>query len=209
MTAISLVRRSTAGDGPAMLRALYDRTLALAGHPRAESALAVVSFAESSFFPIPPDALLVPMCLSRPERAYRYAAICTLASVLGGLLGYAIGALLFEALAQPVLAAYGRADALQVFQGWFERWGTAVILIKGLTPIPYKIVTIAAGAARFSLPIFFGASVATRGARFFLLAMLVRRFGPAARDFIERRLNLVAGAVAAVLVLGFVALRYV
>ena len=190
-----------------MLRALYDRTLALSAHPHAAVALAGVSFAESSFFPIPPDAMLVPMCLSRPERAYHYALICTIASVIGGLLGYLIGAFLFEALAQPVLAAYGHADALATFSGWFERYGAAVILIKGLTPIPYKIVTIAAGAAKFSLPLFFVCSVITRGARFFLLAFLVKRYGPAARTFIEKRLNLIAGLTALGIVAGFLLLR--
>ena len=190
-----------------MLRALYDRIIALAAHPRAGTWLAVVAFAESSVFPIPPDAMLIPMGLARPDRAYRYALTCTIASVLGGLLGYAIGAFLFEAVAQPLLAAYGHADALATFTAWFDRWGAAVILIKGLTPIPYKIVTIAAGAAHFSLALFFLCSVATRGARFFLLAALLRRHGPAARSFIERRLNLIAGLTALAIVAGFVAIR--
>jgi membrane protein YqaA with SNARE-associated domain len=190
-----------------MLRALYDRVLALAAHRRAPAYLAAVSFAESSVFPIPPDAMLIPMCIARPERAYRYAAVCTAASVLGGVLGYLIGLYLFEALAEPVLRAYGHADALARFQGWYDRWGALVILIKGLTPIPYKIVTIASGAAHFSFAVFLAASVATRGARFFLLAFLLRRFGPPVRDFIERRLTLVTTGAAAGIVLGFVALR--
>ena len=190
-----------------MLRALYDRVLALAAHRRAPAYLAAVSFAESSFFPVPPDAMLIPMCIARPERAYRYAAVCTAASVLGGVLGYLIGLYLFEALAEPVLRAYGHADALARFQGWYDRWGALVILIKGLTPIPYKIVTIASGAAHFSFAVFLAASVATRGARFFLLAFLLRRFGPPIRDFIERRLTLVTTGAAAGIVLGFVALR--
>jgi len=190
-----------------MLRALYDRVLALAAHRRAPAYLAAVSFAESSFFPVPPDAMLIPMCIARPERAYRYAAVCTAASVLGGVLGYLIGLYLFEALAEPVLRAYGYADALARFQGWYDRWGALVILIKGLTPIPYKIVTIASGAAHFSFAVFLAASVATRGARFFLLAFLLRRFGPPVRDFIERRLTLVTTGAAAGIVLGFVALR--
>ena len=190
-----------------MLRALYDRVLALAAHRRAPAYLAAVSFAESSVFPVPPDAMLVPMCIARPERAYRYAAICTAASVLGGVLGYLLGLYLFEALAEPVLRAYGHADALVRFQGWYDRWGALVILIKGLTPIPYKIVTIASGAAHFSFAVFLAASVATRGARFFLLAFLLRRFGPPIRDFIERRLVLVTTGAAAGIVLGFVALR--
>ena len=191
-----------------MLRALYDRVLALSAHPRAPRWLAVVSFAESSVFPIPPDAMLIPMCLARPDRAWRYAAICTIASVLGGIAGYAIGLWLFEALAEPVLRAYGHADALLRFEGWFQQWGTMVILIKGLTPIPYKIVTIAAGAAKFDFAIFVAASVATRGARFFLLAWLIRQFGPPVREFIERRLTLVTSGAAAGIVLGFVALRF-
>jgi len=190
-----------------MLRALYDRVLALAAHRRAPAYLAAVSFAESSVFPIPPDAMLIPMCIARPERAYRYAAICTIASVFGGILGYLIGLYLFEALAEPVLRAYGHADGLARFQGWYDRWGAMVILVKGLTPIPYKIVTIASGAAHFSFAVFLAASVATRGARFFLLAFLLRHFGPPIRDFIERRLTLVTTGAAAGIVLGFVALR--
>lgn len=192
-----------------MLRALYNWIIALSAHPRAPAALGAVSFAESSFFPIPPDAMLIPMCLARPDRAYHYAFICTVASVIGGLLGYAIGAYLFEAVALPVLAAYGHADALQTFGAWFEHWGAAVILIKGLTPIPYKIVTIAAGAAHFSLPIFFVCSVVTRSARFYMLAWLLRAYGPPAREFIEKRLNLIAGATALAIVGGVLALRYI
>jgi membrane protein YqaA with SNARE-associated domain len=148
------------------------------------------------------------MCIARPDRAYRYALICTIASVLGGVFGYLIGYFLFEALAEPVLRAYGHADALLRFQGWYEKWGALVILIKGLTPIPYKIVTIASGAAQFSFLVFVVASVVTRGARFFLLAFLLRRFGPPIRDFIERRLTLVTTGAAAGIVVGFVALRY-
>ncbi|HWL83055.1 MAG TPA: VTT domain-containing protein [Roseomonas sp.] len=192
-----------------MLRALYDRVLYLSGHRRAGTWLALVSFAESSFFPIPPDAMLVPMCLARPERAWRYAAICTVASVLGGLLGYALGFFLFEAVAQPVLAAYGHADALETFRAWFDRWGAAVILIKGLTPIPFKIVTIAAGAAAFNPWIFLITSALTRGARFFLLALLLRRYGTPMRSFIERRLTLLTSVVAVAMIAGFAALRLI
>ncbi|WP_376087350.1 YqaA family protein [Roseomonas sp. CCTCC AB2023176] len=191
-----------------MLRALYDRVLALSAHRHAGRYLAAVSFAESSVFPIPPDAMLVPMCLARPDRAYRYALTCTIASVLGGIAGYLIGFFLFEALAEPVLRAYGHADALARFQGWYDRWGALVILVKGLTPIPYKLVTIASGAAKFDFAVFLAASVVTRGARFFLLAALLRRFGPPIRDFIERRLTLVTTGAAVAVVLGFVALRY-
>ena len=191
-----------------MLRALYDRVLRLSAHPRAPAWLAGVSFAESSVFPIPPDAMLIPMCLARPDRAYRYALICTIASVLGGILGYAIGYFLFEAVAAPVLRAYGYADALVRFQEWYDRWGAMVILVKGLTPIPYKIVTIASGAASFDFFIFLIASIVTRGARFFLVAALIRRFGAPIQGFIEKRLTLVTTVAAVVVVLGFVALRY-
>ncbi len=191
-----------------MIERLYARTLALAGHRHASGWLAGVSFAESSVFPIPPDALLVPMALARPDRAWRLAWICTVASVLGGALGYAIGFFLFEALAMPVLSAYGYADALTRFEEWFQRWGAAVVLIKGLTPIPYKIVTIAAGAAKMDFGVFMLTSLVSRGMRFFLLAFLIRRFGPAVRAFIEQRLMLVTTTAAAALVLGFVALRY-
>ncbi|MCK8786688.1 DedA family protein [Roseomonas sp. NAR14] len=190
-----------------MLRGLYDWVLRLSAHRRAPAWLAGVSFAESSFFPIPPDAMLVPMCLSRPDLAYRYAQICTIASVLGGVLGYAIGYWLFDALAAPVLRAYGYADALVRFTGWYDQWGAAVILIKGLTPIPFKIVTIASGAAQFNFGIFLLASIVTRGARFFLIAWLVRRYGPAVREFIEKRLTLVTSAAAGGIVLGFLALK--
>jgi len=192
-----------------MLFALYQWILRLAAHRLAGLWLAVVSFAESSFFPIPPDAMLVPMCLARPERAWRYAAICTVSSVLGGILGYAIGYYLFEALAQPILAAYGHAEALQSFRGWFARWGAAVILIKGLTPIPFKIVTIGAGAAAFDPWMFLLTAAITRGARFFLLAGLLRRYGAPIRVFIEKRLTLITTVAAVAIVSGFLALRFV
>ncbi|MGG5809707.1 YqaA family protein [Falsiroseomonas sp. CW058] len=192
-----------------MLHSLYARVMDLAGHPRARFWLGAVSFAESSVFPVPPDAMLVPMAMARPDWAWRLAAICTVTSVLGGVLGYVIGYFLFEALAEPVLTAYGHAGALARFEEWFQRWGAAVILVKGLTPIPYKIVTIAAGAAKMDFATFLLTSLVTRGARFFLLAALIRRFGPGVRDFIERRLILVTSAVAALLVLGVLALRYI
>ncbi len=191
-----------------MLRSFYDLVLRLAGHRHAGRWLGVVSFAESSVFPVPPDAMLVPMCLARPDRAWRYAAICTVASVLGGVLGYAIGFFLFEAVAQPILAAYGHAEALRSFRDWFARWGAAVILIKGLTPIPFKIVTIGAGAAGFDPWMFLLTSIVTRGARFFLVAALLRRFGAPVRDFIEQRLTLITTAVAVAILLGFAALRF-
>lgn len=190
-----------------MLRSLYNFVLALAAHRRAPSWLAGVSFIESSFFPIPPDAMLIPMCIARPDRAYRYALICTIASVLGGAAGYFIGYFLFDLLAEPVLRAYGHADALARFAGWYERWGALVIFVKGLTPLPYKVVTIASGAMQFNFLIFVVASLLARGARFFLLAFLLRRFGPPIHLFIEKRLGLVTTGAAAAVVAGFLALK--
>jgi membrane protein YqaA with SNARE-associated domain len=192
-----------------LLHALYARVMNLAQHPRAGFWLGVVSFAESSVFPIPPDAMLIPMALARPDQAWRLATICTVCSVLGGILGYVLGYFLFEMLAQPILSAYGYADALTRFEDWFQRWGAAVILVKGLTPIPYKIVTIAAGAAKMDFAVFLATSLVTRAARFFLLAALIRRFGPGVKDFIERRLVLVTSGAAVLIVLGFLALKFV
>ena len=191
-----------------MLRSLYNRVIALAGSRRAGLWLALVSFAESSFFPIPPDALLVPMVLARPDRAWRLAFVCTTASVAGGALGYLIGYALFDVLAAPILRAYHFEAAFAAFQAKFAEWGLWVILIKGLTPIPYKIVTIASGAARFNFAIFMLASLATRGVRFFAVAGLLRRYGESLRDFIERRLTLVTSALAAGIVGGFLALKF-
>ncbi len=184
-----------------MLRKTYARLLTLAETPAAPWWLAAVAFAESSVLPLPPDALLVPMVIARPSRAWRIALIATAASVLGGLLGYAIGLFLFDVVARPLLRLYHYDAAFARFQASYARWGVWVILLKGLTPIPYKLVTIASGAARFDLPTFVLASVATRGARFFLEAALLRIWGDRARVFIERRLGLIllgsAGAVVA------------
>jgi membrane protein YqaA with SNARE-associated domain len=172
-----------------MLRRLYDRTLALAASRHAPVALAVVSFAESSFFPVPPDVMLAPMVAARPEKAYVYASICTAASVLGGLLGYAIGVFLGP-LAHSILALFGHPEGQEEFQAWFARFGLWVILIKGLTPIPYKLVTISAGLARFDLFTFVWASVLTRGVRFFAEATVLKFYGPAILKEVERRLTL-------------------
>ena len=191
-----------------MLMRVYRRVLTLAASSHAAWWLAAVAFAESSFFPVPPDALLVPMVLARPQRAWRLAALCTAASVAGGALGYLIGYALFDQLARPLLHAYHYDDAFARFQAMYARWGLWVILVKGMTPIPYKIVTIASGAARFDFPLFMAASLATRGVRFFLVAALLRRFGPPVRDFIERRLTLVTSAIAVGILGGFLALRF-
>jgi membrane protein YqaA with SNARE-associated domain len=195
-------------SGPgAWLRAIYDWTMGLAASRHATSALAFVSFLESSVFPIPPDVVLAPMVLARPEKAYTYAGICTVSSVLGGILGYAIGYFLSD-LGESLLALMGHAGGLQTFRQWYAEWGVWVILIKGATPIPYKLVTIASGLAAFNFPVFVVASIATRGVRFFLVAFVLKRYGPAILSVVERRLYLTTTIVVAAVVAGFLALRY-
>jgi membrane protein YqaA with SNARE-associated domain len=191
-----------------MLDRLYARALAIAASRHALPALVVVAFAEASFFPLPPDLLLIPMVLARPRRAFVYAAACTLASVAGGFLGYAIGYFLFGAIGRPLLQFYDAMGAYTALKAGFAHWGVWIILIKGLTPIPYKLVTIASGVVQFPLLPFALASLASRGLRFFLLALLLWRFGEPVRLFIERRLTLMTTLFAAALIGGFVMLRY-
>jgi membrane protein YqaA with SNARE-associated domain len=170
--------------------------------------MAAISFAESSFFPLPPDILMIPMILAQPRRAWWIATVCTVASVIGGFVGYAIGYFLFDAVGRPVLEFYhamGRYDALKTA---FAQWGSWIIILKGLTPIPFKLVTIASGVAQFDLLAFTLACLVSRSLRFFLLAALLWRFGDPVREFIERRLMLVTSAIAAALVGGFLVLRY-
>ena len=191
-----------------MLRRLYDCILTLAASERAEWWLAAIAFAESSFFPIPPDTLLIPMALARPQRAWRYAAICTAASVVGGMFGYLLGAMLYEQAARPLLDFYHYTAHFEVFRQRFAENGVAIILLKGLLPIPFKIITIAAGVAQMSFPAVVGACIATRGGRVFLEAGLLRRFGEPVRVFIEKRLMLVTSLAAMAIVAGFALLRY-
>jgi len=192
-----------------VLRKLYDWTLDLAARPHAVRALAVVSFAESSFFPIPPDVLLIPVVLAQRARAWFIAGVCTIASVLGGLAGYAIGFFLFETVGQWVINLYGLQEKAAQFQEFYDQWGLWVILIKGLTPIPFKLVTIVSGAAHFDLLTFFIASIITRGGRFYMVAALLKYFGPPIQAFVEKRLTLVFTVFLACLIGGFVALKYI
>ena len=191
-----------------MLRSLYDRAMALAGHRHALWALAGISFIESSVFPVPPDVLLIPMVIARRERAFLYAAVCTAASVLGGFLGYAIGYFAFEAIGRPVLEFYHAMDRYAALKTSFDYWGAWIIILKGMTPIPYKILTIASGALKFDLATFALASVISRSLRFFLVATLLWRFGAPIRDFIERRLALVTSLFVVLLVGGFALVSY-
>ncbi len=192
-----------------MLRKLYDWVIAYSARPSAPWALGIVAFTESSIFPIPPDVLQVPMTLARPEKAWEYALIATLSSVAGGLVGYAIGALLYDSLGLWLINLYGYGAKVDTFRAAYAHYGHWVILLKGLTPIPFKLVTITSGFADYNLFWFVVLSVITRGARFFLLAALLRNFGPAARNFIEKRLGLVTLGLFAVVVLGLLAAAYV
>jgi membrane protein YqaA with SNARE-associated domain len=186
-----------------MFRALYDWTLRLAGHRHAIRWLAVISFAESSFFPIPPDALVVPMVLARREQAWLIATVVTVSSVLGGIAGYAIGMFLYDSVGQWLIRLYGMGEGIEAFRATYREWGAAIILIKGFTPIPFKLVTIASGIAGYSFPMFVAASAVTRGARFFLLAFLLKRYGEPMQAFIEKRLTLVGWGFLALLAAGF------
>lgn len=187
-----------------MLRRLYDWCVAAAGKPHAAWILGCVSFAESSFFPFPPDAILIPMALARPDRAFYFATLCTVASVAGGLLGYFIGAELYATIGQWLIGLYGYGDRMEAFRDAYNHYGAWIILLKGLTPIPYKIVTITSGFAGFSIGVFIIMSIISRGMRFYLLAFLLNRYGDRARGMIEKRLGLWVSLGLAVLVIGFV-----
>jgi membrane protein YqaA with SNARE-associated domain len=183
---------------------LYDRVKALADSRYAEAALASIAFAESSFFPIPPDILLAPMALADPRRAWRFALIATVASVLGGMLGYAIGAILYDTVGQWLVNLYGYGAKMEALKETYARWGWLVILVKGVTPIPYKLVTITSGLLGYSFPLFVALSAVTRGARFFLVAGALSWFGEPLRKAMEQNFAAVLGAFAALVVAGFI-----
>jgi membrane protein YqaA with SNARE-associated domain len=191
-----------------MLRRLYDWCIAAAGKPHAAWLMGAVSFVESSFFPVPPDAMLIPMSLARPDRAYFYATLCTLTSVAGGLLGYVIGAFLYDSVGLWLMQLYGYGSKIEAFREAYVEWGTWIILIKGVTPIPYKIVTIASGFAGYPVIPFVLLSVIARGVRFYLWAFLLNRYGPRARSIIEERLGFWVTVSTLVLVVGIVGAVY-
>jgi membrane protein YqaA with SNARE-associated domain len=186
-----------------MFKRLYQWILSLAESEHAPFALAAVAFAESSFFPIPPDVILIPMSLAAPRRAWRFAAIATVASVAGGIVGYGIGALLFDTLGQWLIHLYGYADKMAALKETYAHWGALVILIKGLTPIPYKLVTIVSGLLGYNFALFVLLSVVTRGARFFILAGALNWFGDPLRVALERHFALFLGLIAITIVIGF------
>jgi membrane protein YqaA with SNARE-associated domain len=187
-----------------MLRRIYDWCVAAADKPYALWVLGAVSFAESSFFPVPPDIMLLPMSLARPRRAWLFAAWCTIASVAGGVLGYAIGAVLYDSIGHWLISLYGLGDKVEAFRAGYAEWGAWIILLKGLTPIPYKLVTITSGFAGYNIWLFVLCSIIARGGRFFAVAVLLNRYGDPIRAEIEKRLGLWVALLAIVLVLGFV-----
>ena len=192
-----------------MFRALYDWTLRLASHRHAIRSMAVISFCESSFFPIPPDVMVVPMVLARRDQAYLIATVCTISSVLGGMLGYAIGYFLWDTVGQWLIDVYHMAERMESLRLLYSEWGAWVILIKGFTPIPFKLVTIASGFFAFNFPLFVLLALITRGARFFLIAWLLKRYGAPMQEFIERRLTLVGWTFLILLVGGFALVAFI
>jgi membrane protein YqaA with SNARE-associated domain len=191
-----------------MLRRLYDQTMSLADHRHALWWLAAVSFVESSVFPIPPDVLMIPMILARPSRAWLIALVALISSVAGGILGYAIGAFFYEGLGQPILEAMGKGAAIEEFNHRFNDFGFWAVLGAGITPFPYKVITIMSGWTGMPLMTFIATSILARALRFFVVAGLLRTFGSPIRDFIEKRLGLVFTAFVVLLFGGFLVLRY-
>ncbi|OZB16219.1 MAG: cytochrome B [Rhodobacterales bacterium 34-62-10] len=191
-----------------MLRSLYDWTLQQAQHRHALWVLAIVSFVESSVFPIPPDVLMIPMILARPSRAWLIAGVALIASVLGGVLGYVIGAYFYDTLGQPILQALGKDAAMEAFNGRFNDLGFWPVLIAGITPFPYKVITIMSGWTGLPIGTFVVTSVIARGLRFFIVAALLWKFGAPIRDFIEKRLGLLFTVFVVILVTGFYGVRF-
>jgi len=187
-----------------VLRSLYNWTLSLAERRGAMWALAVIAFLESSIFPIPPDVLIIAMVLAQPKKAYQVALVATVASVLGGLAGYLIGYGAYTTIGQPILETLGKAHLFEEFQAKYNEWGVWVVLIGGLSPFPYKVITILSGATGLSLPVFIVSSIIARGLRFYVVAALLKHFGPPIKEFIEKRLGLVFTVFLALLIGGFV-----
>ncbi len=188
---------------------MKSRLLTLARGKNAYPALALIAFIESSVFPIPPDVMVIPMVLADRKKAWVIASICTIASVAGGLLGYLIGAFAWDTIGQPLLELYGKQDSFETFRTWFEKYGFLTVFGAGLTPFPYKVITIASGFSHINLAIFMLASVIARGGRFFLEAALLRALGDQAQDLIERHFALLVSGIFAAVILGFVALKFI
>jgi len=191
-----------------MLRRIYDWCIVAADKPFAPWLMGAVSFAESSIFPIPPDTLLIPMSLARPDKAWSFATLCTVTSVAGGVLGWVIGAYLYDTIGHWLIQMYGYGNKVEAFREAYARWGTWIILLKGVTPIPYKIVTITSGFAGYNLWLFIIFSFVARGMRFYLTAFLLNRYGARAREIIEKRLTFWFTVSVAVLIVGIIAALY-
>ena len=192
-----------------MLRKLYDKVMDLADHPKALWILAIMSFTESSFFPIPPDVLLIPMVLAAPTRAWRIALVCSVSSLLGGIFGYMIGAYFFDLIGQPIVDFYHLQAQFEKFQTLYNEYGAIIVGVAGFSPIPYKVFTIASGVTNLDLTTFIVTSAISRSARFFLVAVLLWKFGEPIREFIEKRLGILTFLFCVFLVGAFVLLKYV
>ena len=192
-----------------MIKILYNKTMALAGHPQAIFLLGAVSFIEASFFPIPPDVMLIPMVLMNPSRAWLFALVATAFSVLGGVFGYIIGTFSYEYIAEPLLYSLGKEAEMANFSNKYNEIGFWAVITAGISPIPYKVVTIMSGATNLNFAVFFGASIASRGLRFFVVAGLLHFYGHEIRDFIERYLNLVFILFVLLLITGFIGFKLI
>ena len=192
-----------------MIKNLYNKTMALAGHPQAIFLLGAVSFIEASFFPIPPDVMLIPMVLMNPSRAWLFALVATAFSVLGGIFGYIIGTFSYEHIAEPLLYSLGKEAQMVDFSNKYNEIGFWAVITAGISPIPYKVVTIMSGATNLNFAVFLGASMASRGVRFFVVAVLLHFYGHEIRDFIERYLNWVFMLFVVLLVVGFIGFKLI
>lgn len=192
-----------------MIKGLYSWTMGLAAHPRAIWALAVIAFIEASFFPIPPDVLMIPLILAQPKKAWWIATIALIASVLGGLLGYAIGAFFYDSIGAPILEALGKADSMAEFSTRFNDQGFWAVLIAGITPFPFKVITILSGWTSMPLGVFISTAIIARALRFFIVAGLLWKFGEPIRDFIEKRLGLMFTLFVVLLLGGFFLVKYI
>jgi len=191
-----------------LTRKIYDYTLDLAGRKNALAWLFAISFIESSFFPIPPDIMIIPMVLATPKQAYKIAGIALVASILGGYLGYAIGVFGFEIIAKPLLTFYGYMDGFTKFENYYHEYGAWIVFGAGITPFPYKIITIASGVVRLDLIVFTIASILARGIRFYVIAWLLKRFGAPMKTFIEKNLNLLSIIFLILLIGGFAIIKW-
>ncbi|AWJ83152.1 membrane protein YqaA with SNARE-associated domain [Azospirillum brasilense] len=192
-----------------MLKPLYNRILKLSARKDAVWWMSAVSFAESSFFPLPPDIMLVPMCLAEPKKLWRYTNICALASLIGGMFGYAVGFYLFESIGRLIIDLYNAQESFQRFQDMFAEFGPWFLILKGITPIPYKLLTITAGFAHLDLTVFILCSIVARFSRFYMIAILLHFYGPQVRDIIEKRLMLVTTVLLVIIIGGLLSFKFV